>query len=225
MHKIGIISDTHGMLRQEVIKKLQGCEWILHCGDMDNPEILEQLKKIAPVFAVRGNVDKAWANLLPEVRTVTLAGIPIFMIHDKKQIKENCSDKKIILYGHSHKYEERWIGTQLWLNPGSCGARRFFLPITMAILTIQEDGCFGVERIELEERKQEKKIDSSAVLKNGKSIVAGIMVDVNQGKTVEQIAKKYQISQETAQQICRLYLTHPGVDVEGILNRIELGLR
>lgn len=229
MYRIGIISDTHGLLREEVICHLKECDVILHGGDVDRQGILDELKRIAPVYAVRGNVDGEWANDLPDTRTLELQGIKIFMIHNKKQIHEELSDKDVILYGHSHKYEEKWVGRQLWLNPGSCGAKRFLLPVTMAVLEVAKNGTFQVKRINLNEDKstkdEEYQMDSTAILKSGKSMVAGIMKDVDQGKSVKQIAKKYHITEESAEHICRLYLTHPGVDVDGILNRIELGLR
>ena len=86
MHKIGIISDTHGMLRPEVIDALKGCELILHSGDINKQEILDKLEQIAPVHAVRGNNDKKWAEHLPETLTLNVFGIQIFMVHDKKSI-------------------------------------------------------------------------------------------------------------------------------------------
>lgn len=139
--KAGIISDTHGLLRQEVSELLRGCDIILHGGDINRREILEELGKIAPVYAVRGNNDGEWAQDLPETRTFVFGGLRIFMIHNRKKIRGSVPDCDIVLFGHTHKYEE-----------------------------IRDHG-----------------IDTA---------LAG--------------------------QICRLYLTHPGVDADGILNKMGL---
>lgn len=119
MHKIGIISDTHGILRPEVIDTLTGCELILHGGDINKPEILDQLKQIAPVHAVRGNNDKMWAEHLLETLTLDVFGIRLFMVHDKKNIPKNLTGINLVVYGHSHKHEERVSDGIFYLNPGA----------------------------------------------------------------------------------------------------------
>ncbi len=107
MFKIGVLSDTHGLVRPEVSDALVGSNAIIHAGDIDKPEVLDELKQIAPVYAVRGNADKdTWADGLPKSVYVTLAGIKVFVIHNKKQITEDLADKDIVIYGHSHKYHE-----------------------------------------------------------------------------------------------------------------------
>ena len=103
-YRIAIISDTHGLLRPEVKERLKTCERILHGGDFDKPEILKQLEAIRPVYAVRGNVDKSWAEDLPAEREITLAGFRIYMVHNIKHLKKDLSGIDIIVYGHSHKY-------------------------------------------------------------------------------------------------------------------------
>ena len=131
--KIGIISDTHNLLRPEVVKALEGCEAILHGGDITGPEIIEKLEEIAPVRAVRGNGDREWAEHVPLFLDFELAGLRIYMTHRKKDLPEDLSRYDLVVFGHSHKYEERRQGKTLLLNPGSCGPRRFHQAITLAV--------------------------------------------------------------------------------------------
>ena len=134
--KVGIISDTHGLLRPAVLKELQSCDYILHGGDVNKPEILDTLRAIAPLYVVRGNNDKEWAEELPKHLTVTLGGLTFFMVHNKKDVPPDLGDAQIVVFGHSHKYFEQQQEGRLWLNPGSCGRRRFDQEITMAVMTI-----------------------------------------------------------------------------------------
>ena len=134
--KVGIISDTHGLLRPAVLKELQSCDYILHGGDVNKPEILDTLRAIAPLYVVRGNNDKEWAEELPKHLTVTLGGVTFFMVHNKKDVPRDFGDAQIVVFGHSHKYFEQQQEGRLWLNPGSCGRRRFDQEITMATMTI-----------------------------------------------------------------------------------------
>lgn len=230
MVKIGVISDTHGLLREEVKRALSGCKIILHGGDIDNPVILEELEKIAPVHAVMGNMDQDWAGKpnggsnLPETLHLQYAGLHFFIIHNKDLIKEDISDCDVIIYGHSHKYEERKTEGTLWLNPGSCGPRRFFLPVTMAILEVEEDGSYRVKRIDLPPKEEAVREGRSQARKkipmDKRDLVKAIMRDTNRGREIEWIASRYGISEELAAQICRLYVTHPGIDAEGIINKM-----
>ena len=107
MQRIGVVSDTHGRLRGEVIDILKGCSQILHAGDINTPKVLERLKEIAPVCAVRGNADKEWAKALPETLDEEICGLRIFMVHNKKELPADLSGYDLVIYGHSHKYEER----------------------------------------------------------------------------------------------------------------------
>lgn len=147
MMKVGVISDTHGLLRQEVLEILRSCDCILHAGDIDNRGVLDTLE-IAPVYAVRGNNDKEWAEHLPHDLTVQLEGQKIFMVHNKKEIQNLPLDADMVIFGHSHKYFEQVIDGKLWLNPGSCGKRRFGQEISFAVLTI-EGGNYRVQKIVL----------------------------------------------------------------------------
>lgn len=222
-HRIGVISDTHGLLRPEVLERLKGCERILHGGDINSQSILDELECIAPVHVVRGNNDKEWAKDLPETLELELYGVRIFMIHNRKQLPKDRKNMDILIYGHSHKYEETYLGSQLMLNPGSCGPRRFTQPITMAILEIEDNGSFRVERYGIPHKRQNSvKADNEKVPENIKGIIESAIKDINRGKTVKEIAKKNGISEELAEQICRLYLTHPGVEADGILGKMGL---
>ena len=220
MHKIGILSDTHNLLRKPVADILHTCDIILHAGDISTPQILKQLESIAPVYAVRGNTDREWPESLPQTISIELYGIHIFLIHNKKQIREDLRQKNLIIYGHSHKYEEQQINGQTWLNPGSCGKRRFSLPLTMATLTVTQDGRFAIEKICLESGKHPAEQISS--VKDTKELVRCVMRETDKGKSVETIAGSLNISQDLAGQICRLYLTHPGVSADGILKKMGL---
>lgn len=145
---IGILSDTHGLLRREVIDQLTGCDAILHAGDFDRPDILEALHAIAPVYAVRGNNDGDWASVLPQTLRLMLDGISFLMIHDQSQLPADLGDAQVIVFGHSHMYQEQRKDGRLWLNPGSCGKARFLFPVTMIRMDIQ-NGVPKVQKITL----------------------------------------------------------------------------
>lgn len=148
MTTIGIISDTHGLLRPEVVERLQTCDAILHAGDINKPEVLDALRAIAPLYVVRGNNDKDWAADLPISLTFEIGGMRFFMIHNKRDLPQNLGDAQVIVFGHSHKYFEQTIAGRLWLNPGSCGKRRFDQEISFAMMRI-EDGTWSVEKVVL----------------------------------------------------------------------------
>ena len=144
--KIGVLSDTHGLLRPAVLEVLRSCDCILHGGDVNKPEILDTLRSIAPLYVVRGNNDRVWAEGLPQSLTVTLGGIPFFMVHNKKDFPADLGDARVVVFGHSHKYLEQQRDGRLWLNPGSCGRRRFDQEITMAVVTV-DGGALRVEKL------------------------------------------------------------------------------
>jgi uncharacterized protein len=138
---IGVISDTHALLRPEALQALRGSEHIIHAGDVGAPEILEQLATIAPVTAIRGNVDKAaWARKLAETEVVELAGISIYVLHDLAQLdlKPEAAGCKVLISGHRHVPKQETKHGVLYLNPGSAGPRRFKLPVSVARVTINE---------------------------------------------------------------------------------------
>ncbi len=134
---IGVVSDTHGMLRPEVLDVLEGSELILHAGDIGDPEILEQLEEIAPVKAVRGNVDaEDWSRDLPLQLTVEVGGHNITVVHRLIDLRPEA-ENAVVVYGHSHKpVSERKNGV-LYFNPGSAGPKRFRLPVTCGRLLVE----------------------------------------------------------------------------------------
>ena len=144
--KIGIISDTHGLLRPEVMEILKTCDCIFHGGDINKPEILDQLRSLASIYAFRGNNDKEWAEGLARTLRFSIEGVEFFMTHNKKDVAWNLENVQVVIFGHTHKYLEQKIDGRLWLNPGSCGRRRFDQEITMAVMTV-EDGKYQIEKI------------------------------------------------------------------------------
>lgn len=141
--RIGLISDTHGLLRPEALAALQGCDHIVHAGDIGDAGILQALAVIAPVTAVRGNNDEgAWAQDLPETQRLTLAGVTLYVIHDigTLPIDPAAAGVQVVVYGHSHRPVVETRGGVLYVNPGSAGRRRFSLPIAVGELTLEPDG-------------------------------------------------------------------------------------
>ena len=137
---IGVISDTHGLLRDEVRSRLGGCDRIIHAGDVGTLSVLTELRQIAEVVAVRGNVDTgAWTKELKEEEFVDVDGHRICVVHDigTLSLDPAVAGIDIVIYGHSHKPAVDWKGGVLYLNPGSAGPKRFHLPISMAILSIR----------------------------------------------------------------------------------------
>jgi uncharacterized protein len=142
MTVIGVISDTHGLLRPEAVEALRGVDRILHAGDVGAPEILKELESIAPVTAVRGNVDSGgWAQKLPLSEVIEVEGVSIYMLHilEKIDLKPEAAGLKVVVHGHSHvpKIEEK--NGVLYFNPGSAGPRRFKLPVTVGRLIVEKD--------------------------------------------------------------------------------------
>ena len=316
-HRIGVISDTHGILRPETAEILKTCETILHAGDVGKPEVLRQLRDIRDTYAVRGNVDSGrirefyareterrkcaedvkirtkefeasraggfeaqaggfeaqaggfeaqaggfevqaggleaqaggleaqaggfeaqaggfeagQAELpehLPEELEIELFGFRIYMIHDKKQIRKNLPGVDLIICGHSHKYEVGRLGNTVCLNPGSCGPRRFHLPVTMMLLTLYPaEHRLETERIDCLDIPAMGKgtLDTDEEMKIPKQdiyrLVRQIMKEVDAGRRIAEIAARNHIDERFAEQVSRMYLTHPGVDVDGILDRME----
>ena len=137
MFRIGIISDTHGLLRPEAERRLAGVDHIVHAGDIGRPEIVDALRRIAPVTAIRGNVDSGeWAREYADTKLVSLAGRSIYILHDLKTLTMGDRAVDVIVSGHSHIPKIETIGGVLYLNPGSAGPRRFRLPITLATLEV-----------------------------------------------------------------------------------------
>jgi uncharacterized protein len=137
---IGIISDTHGLLRPEAVAALAGVEHILHAGDVGDWSILDRLRKIAPVTAIRGNIDvDGECSLLPPVEIVTLSGRTFYMLHDRHALDLDpaAAGFDVVVSGHSHRPLVEWRNQVLYLNPGSAGPRRLSLPIALALVSIE----------------------------------------------------------------------------------------
>ncbi|MCR8717548.1 metallophosphatase family protein [Pseudomonas syringae] len=140
--KVGVISDTHGLLRPEAIAALEGCEAIIHAGDIGSQEIVEQLAAIAPLHIVRGNndVDAEWAKPIADHLRFDIQGWQVLLVHDIADVPALLDDSvKLVVTGHSHKPLIEWRGNTLYLNPGSAGRRRFKLPVTLALLEVGSD--------------------------------------------------------------------------------------
>src|ERR1700727_501035 len=140
---IGVISDTHHLLRPEAVEVLRGVDHILHAGDVGDPAILDALRRIAPVTAIRGNIDERGPCLhLPETEVITLEGHTFYMLHDRHALDLDpaAAGFSAVISGHSHQPLIEWRHGVLYMNPGSAGPRRFSLPVSIGLLTIGADG-------------------------------------------------------------------------------------
>ena len=146
--KVVILSDTHGLLRPQVVERLKSADVILHGGDINKPSIVDQLRQYAPLYVVRGNNDKEWAEEIPHHLTVTLDGVTFYLVHNKKEVPSDLTGVDVVVFGHSHKYVQEEKAGLLWLNPGSCGPRRFHQEITM-MMAVVEHGTIRAERIDI----------------------------------------------------------------------------
>lgn len=139
--KIGVISDTHGLLRSEALEALHGMDHILHAGDVGNAAILDELRQLAPLTAIRGNIDRSGACAqLPEVELVELNGCSIYMLHDVHVLDLDpiAAGIRVVVSGHSHRPRIEWKKNVLYFNPGSAGPKRFSLPVSVGSLNIEE---------------------------------------------------------------------------------------
>jgi uncharacterized protein len=151
---IGVISDTHGLLRPEATAALRGSHHLIHAGDVGAPRILEEISNIAPVTAIRGNIDKApWARKLPQTAVVEIAGISIYILHDLAQLdlKPEAAGFAVVVSGHSHIPKQEMKNGVLYFNPGSAGPLRFKLPVSIGRLIVSNNGVRG-ELMSLEVR-------------------------------------------------------------------------
>lgn len=150
--RIGLISDTHGRVRPEVKERLQDVDCIFHAGDFDTSSILDELERIAPVYGVRGNNDwGAWAQELPRLMRFEMGGVSFCMAHNRNDLPWNLKGVDVVIFGHTHHYEEERFDGRLWLNPGSCSYPRPFRAVpTMMLLEIGADGKLTVCPVVLE---------------------------------------------------------------------------
>ncbi len=154
--RIGVISDTHGVLRPEAVEAMQGSDLIIHAGDVGDEAILDELSRIAAVTAVRGNVDREpWAKKLPETNVLEVDGLSIYVLHDLQQLnlKPEAAGFAAVVYGHSHVPKQEMKNGVLYFNPGSAGPRRFELPVSVGKLVV-ESGRVQGELLELRHRQR-----------------------------------------------------------------------
>ena len=149
MVKVAVLSDTHGLLRREVVAELQDCQHIIHAGDIVKETDLDELRLYGSIYAVRGNND-LWQHGLRDLAHVLcfeIAGVSFLMTHDRYDLPRDLTGVQAVITGHTHRYSEEWIDGRLWLNPGSCGRSRFGSDATMAKLKLQDGKILRVERI------------------------------------------------------------------------------
>jgi hypothetical protein len=138
---IGVISDTHGLLRDEAVEALTGSDHIIHAGDVGDPRIVDRLRRMAPLTVVGGNIDReAWARDLPKTDVLNVDGVEIYVLHDiaDLDLKPEAAGFSAVIYGHSHVPKQEMRNGVLYLNPGSAGPRRFRLPVTVARLQVRD---------------------------------------------------------------------------------------
>lgn len=260
--RIAVISDTHDVLREEVLKQIRMADAVIHAGDVSSPDIVEQiranLQKDAGFYLVRGNADGAWAKELPETLEFTFEQIRIFVVHDRKKavIPDDCD---IVICGHTHKFQAETMDGRLFLNPGGCGRRRFRLELTMAVLYI-EGKTWRAEKISLEEptkqsvetgkdnqanvavdlsvcAEKKERTPEAAIDKPGREsmidplelssgellhLIEKILRGMKRGKSIPRIAGELNLAPSFVDEICRIYVTHPGVTANGILDKLEV---
>lgn len=144
--RVAVMADTHGVLRPEVESILETCDVIVHAGDFDNQMLYHKLNVNQPLYAVRGNNDRGWSGGLGQVNRFEIGGVKFIMAHERVDIPSVLKDIQVVIFGHSHMYYQQEISGRLWLNPGSCGYKRFTLPLSMAVMTIEE-GTYEVETL------------------------------------------------------------------------------
>ena len=146
MHRIGIISDTHGMIRPEVAAAFAGVERIIHAGDIGTSLVMMELNKISPVTAVYGNSDRAlWTQELPASEVITVGGVHLYVLHDLEELNLDpaAAGFAAVIYGHSHRQTQETRGGVLYFNPGSAGPRRYTLPASVGLITIENSRIRG----------------------------------------------------------------------------------
>ena len=148
--RVAVMADTHGVLRPEVEQVLATCDVVIHAGDFDNQLLYHKLSVEWPLYAVCGNNDRgAWAGGLPTVKRFSIGGVRFIMAHKRQDVPSSLGDAQVVIFGHSHMYQQEEVAGRLWLNPGGCGFKRFTLPLSLAVMTIA-DGTWTLDTIWLE---------------------------------------------------------------------------
>lgn len=235
MTTIGILSDTHALLREEVLLNLTGCDIIIHAGDIVSDEIIHRLQQLAPCYFVKGNADTALATPLKETLTFSIEELQFQLIHNKKQLTL-ASDTDIVVFGHTHKYCDTTDKQGVrYLNPGCCGKRRIHQEVTMMLATVDKTDC-EIQKITLiptvssttsnksisltDEKKLENKLreKQSDIV----ALIRYIVKKMDAGEAIEKIAAKKKISKEFVEMIYRIKVTHPKADAVDIYNKLEV---
>ena len=217
-HRVAVLSDTHNILRPEAVPILQSVELILHGGDVTRPDILDRLRGFAPVIAVQGNCDRNWDDPLPEEIRTDIFGLSVYMVHNQAHASATAAKADLAIFGHSHQYSLTVRDGTLWLNPGSGGPRRFGRPATMALLLMGPDH-WEVQKIVLSDGSGS---GCSPAPQDMYQTVTLVVRDLKKGRSTSAIADSRHLSPDLVAQIAQLYYTHPGVDTEGILNRMDI---
>lgn len=235
MTTIGILSDTHALLREEVLLNLTGCDIIIHAGDIVSDDIIHTLQQLAPCYFVKGNADTSLTTPLKEALTFTIEGLQFQLIHNKKQLKlEQNTD--IVVFGHNHKYSDT-IDKQgvRFLNPGCCGKRRIHQEVTMMLATVDGNTC-QTEKIllahpaslsvssnhatVLSEQELDKQIEAKQT--DIIALIRYIVKKMDAGEPIEKIVSRKKVSKEFVEMIYRIKVTHPGVNATDIYNKLEV---
>lgn len=226
--KAAVISDTHDLLRPEVMEQIKICDAVIHAGDISSRKVLDQImqyrKKDAPFYVVRGNNDKEWAEDMPKSLTFVLEGVKFFLVHNKRDVPMELGDSQIVIYGHSHKYGEEMKDGRLWLNPGSCGKRRFTQPITMAVLYLK-DGKWQVERIDIAHGEPDigkRSVKGSVAAADLPMTVDNILKRMEKRQSIARISGDLKLDPDFVETVCRIKVTHPGVTAAGIVDKMEV---
>ena len=249
--KIAVISDTHDLFRPEVLDHLQGCDCILHGGDISSRKILEQLERIAPVRVVRGNNDKEWAEGIPLFLDFELGGLRICMAHKKKDLPKDLSPFDLVVCGHTHRYESTWIDRGAFPQgnaraprtqashaprasapPSSAGISRTLLlnPGSCGPRLLHQPITMAMIEVDKDgficKRIEIPHTQKEAAVKidsgNIRQQIELVIRETQKGRTTDQIAEKYGLDPKVTEQIARLYVTHPGVTADGIMTKMGL---
>lgn len=224
-----VISDTHGLLRPEVERVIASCDVVIHAGDFDNQMLYHKLNIRQPLYAVKGNNDGYWAGQLPLVQRFELSGVKFIMAHERSDIPKTLEQEQVVIYGHSHMYDQQMEEGRLWLNPGSCGYKRFTLPLSLAVLTLQE-GRYEVKTIWLDEEygrepwrkgKEEEESKRKQRERDQLFLIAKIMRFMKRGAAICWVADNLKAEPAFVETIYRICVTHPGADAHQILDKYE----
>lgn len=242
--RAAVISDTHGLLRPEAERVIGSCDVVIHAGDFDNQMLYHKLAIKQPLYAVRGNNDGSWAANLPLIKRFELGGIKLIMAHERTDIPMALGGEQVVIFGHSHMAYQKMEDGRLWLNPGSCGYKRFTLPLSLAVLVIQDQavkaemvwldgepgkgaeswaGGFPEEKpADIPAARQEK---ARAVKGSGRDelfLIARIMRLMKRGESVSWVAGNVKSDLAFVEAVYRICVTHPGVNARQILDKLEV---